>query len=157
MTITVGQQAPDLALPRQPGQDPVRLSDYRGEKNVVLLFFPLAWSPVCTNELTATRDDYAQYADLDAEVLGISVDSPFVLQAWASEQGLPFPLLSDFNKQASADYDVLYEDLLGLQGVSKRAAFVVDKEGTIRYAEVCPSPKELPDLEAVRSTLRELE
>ena len=156
MTIATGRQAPDFTLPYKPGQDPVRLSDYRGKKNVVLLFFPLAWSPVCTDELSTTRDDYAQFADLDAEVLGISVDSPFTLQAWATDHGFPFPLLSDFNKQASAEYDVLYEDLLGLQGVSKRAAFVVDKEGTVRYAEVCPSPGELPDLEAVRSTLRDL-
>ena len=156
MTIVVGQQAPDFTLPHQPGQDPVRLSDYRGSKNVVLLFFPLAWSPVCTTELSTTRDNYSQFADLDAEVLGISVDSPFVLQAWASEQGFQFPLLSDFNKQVSKDYGVLYEDLLGLQGVSMRAAFVLDKGATVRYAEVCPSPKDLPDLEAIRSTLKTL-
>jgi len=156
MTIAVGQQAPDFTLPHKPGQDPVRLAEYRGAKNVVLLFFPLAWSSVCTNELCTTRDNYPQLADQEAEVLGISVDSPFALQAWAGEQGFQFPLLSDFNKQVSKEYDVLYEDLLGLQGVSKRAAFVVDKAGTVRYAEVCPSPKDLPDLEAIQNTLQTL-
>jgi len=156
MTLQVGQQAPDFALPHVPGQDPVRLSDYRGDKNVVLLFFPLAWSSVCTDELCSTRDSYAQYSDLNAEVLGLSVDSPFTLQAWAEAKGFQFPLLSDFNKQVSKDYDVFYEDLLGLQGVSKRAAFVVDREGVVRYAEVCPTPKDLPDVEAIRKSLRSL-
>lgn len=157
MSLDVGQQAPDFTLPHAPGQDPVQLSQYRGDKNVVLLFFPLAWSSVCTEELCATRDDYSQYTELDAEVLGISVDSPFTLQAWAADQGFQFPLLSDFNKQASKDYDVLYEDLLGLQGVSKRAAFVVDKQGVVRYAEVCPTPKDLPDADAIRQTLQDLD
>lgn len=156
MTIDVGSQAPDFTLPHKPGEAPVQLSDYRGEKNVVLLFFPLAWSPVCTDEMCATRDRYSGYADADAEVFGISVDSPFTLQAWTDDQGLQFPLLSDFNKEVSKKYGVLYEDLLGLQGVAKRAAFVVDKKGVVRYSEVCPTPKELPDLEAIRETLRDL-
>lgn len=156
MTIDVGRQAPDFALPHKPGEAPVRLSDYRGDKNVVLLFFPLAWSPVCTDEMCATRDGYTRYVDVDAEVLGISVDSPFTLQAWADDQGFQFPLLSDFNKRVSEEYGVLYEDLLGLRGVSKRAAFVVDKEGKVRYAEVCATPKDLPDLEAIREVLQGL-
>lgn len=156
MTIDVGRQAPDFTLPHKPGEAPVQLSDYRGQKNVVLLFFPLAWSPVCTDELCATRDSYAHYAEVDAEVLGISVDSPFALQAWADEQGFQFPLLSDFNKDVSKRYGVLYEDLLGLRGVAKRAAFVVDKEGKVRYAEVCPTPKDLPDSAAIRGVLKDL-
>ena len=156
MTLDVGRQAPDFTLPHKPGGAPVKLSDYRGEKNVVLLFFPLAWSPVCTDEMCATRDRYSGYADVDAEVLGISVDSPFTLQAWAEDQGFQFPLLSDFNKDVSKNYGVLYEDLLGLQGVARRAAFVVDKEGTVRYAEVCPTPKDLPDLESIRGVLQDL-
>lgn len=156
MTIDLGQPAPDFTLPHKPGEAPVQLSDYRGEKNVVLLFFPLAWSPVCTDEMCATRDSYTQYAELDAEVLGISVDSPFALQAWAENQEFQFPLLSDFNKDVSEQYGVLYEDLLGLRGVAKRAAFVVDKEGNIRYAEVCPTPKELPDLVAIRAALKDI-
>lgn len=156
MSIDPGQEAPDFVLPHRPGQDPVRLSDYRGDKNVVLLFFPLAWSSVCTTEMCTTRDAYSEYADLDAEVLGVSVDSPFTLQAWASDQGIQFPLLSDFNKQASKVYDVLYEDLLGLHGVSKRAAFVVDKQGKIRYSEVCATPGDLPDTDAILGTLKSL-
>jgi peroxiredoxin len=156
MTIELGQQAPDFTLPHKPGGDPVTLSEVRADKNVVLLFFPLAWSPVCTTEMCTTRDTYSQVTDLDAEVLGISVDSPFTLQAWAEDQGFQFPLLSDFNKEASKKYGVLYEDLLGLQGVAKRAAFVVDKSGKVRYAEVCPTPKDLPDLQAIREILQDL-
>lgn len=156
MVIEVGQPAPDFTLPHQPGQEPVRLSGYRGEKNVVLLFFPLAWSSVCTDELCATRDGYSRYTELDAEVLAISVDSPFTLQAWADDQGFQFPLLSDFNKDVAKEYGVLYEDLLGLRGVAKRAAFVVDKQGKVRYTEVCPTPKDLPDLESIREILGEL-
>lgn len=156
MTVEAGREAPEFSLPSKPGEEPVRLSDFRGKKSVVLLFFPLAWTSVCTGEMCTTRDDYDKYAELDAEVLGISVDSPFALQAWAREQDIPFPLLSDFNREASRRWDVLYEDLMGLRGVAKRAAFVVDRDGVVRYAEVCPSPGELPDLEAVRETLRQL-
>lgn len=156
MTIEVGQKAPDFTLPEKPGQAPVSLSDFHGEKNVVLLFFPLAWSPVCTQEMCTMRDDYRTLAGLDAEVLGVSVDSPFALQAWAAEQGFEFPLLSDFNKEASRRYDALFPDLLGLQGVSKRAAFVIDKQGIVRYAEITPSAKDLPNLDAVREKVREL-
>lgn len=156
MTIEIGQQAPDFALPHKPGQDPVKLSDYRGDKNVVLLFFPFAWSSVCTDELCTTRDSYARYADLEAEVLGISVDSPFTLQAWAENQSFQFPLLSDFNKEVSKSYDVLFEGSPELQGFSQRAAFVVDKDGKVRYAEICPTPAELPDLEAIQQTLQGL-
>lgn len=156
MTIQIGQVAPALSLTAKPGEDPVDLASYRGEKNVVLLFFPLAWSPVCTNEMCSTRDSYDRYGELDAEVLGISVDSPFALQAWAREQDFPFPLLSDFNREIARRYDVLYEDLMGLQGVAKRAAFVVDKQGVVRYAEVCPTPGDQPDYAAIRQTLEGL-
>lgn len=157
MTIESGQSAPDFSLPHIPGQEPVRLSTYRGEKNVVLLFFPLAWSSVCTQELCTLRDDYDRYADLDAEVLGVSVDSPFALQAWTKEQGFQFPLLSDFNREVSRLYGVLYDDLLGLHGVSKRAAFVIDKQGVVRHAEVCPTAGDLPNLESIRQTLANLD
>lgn len=156
MAIEVGQEAPDFTLPRNPGEDPIKLSDYRGKSNVVVLFFPLAWSSVCTKELCSMRDDYDRYQGLDAEILGISVDSPFALQAWSREQGFSFPLLSDFNREVSKRYDVLYDNLLGLDGVSKRAAFVVDRDGQVRYAEVCPSAGDLPDLAAIRSTVESL-
>lgn len=156
MSLQVGDQAPEFELTRVPGEDPVRLSDLRRDGPVVALFFPLAWSPVCTQELCSMRDAYSSLRELDAEVLAVSVDSPFALQAWAKEQNYEFPLLSDFNKEASRSYDVMIEDLLGLKGVSKRAAFVIDKDGVVRYAEVTPSPKELPDFDAIRSTVQGL-
>ena len=156
MSIQVGDQAPDFTLKGTSGDEPIQLSQYRGQKSVVLLFFPLAWTPVCTNEMCSIRDGYPQYADLDAEVLGISVDSPFALGAWAKEQGFSFPLLSDFNREAATAYDVLYEDLIGLKDVAKRAAFVVDQQGVVRYAEVCPTPKDLPSFDKIREVLQGL-
>lgn len=157
MTIEVGQPAPDFTLPAKPGSDPVSLASYRGDRNVVVLFFPLAFSPVCSQEMCSIRDGrYEALQSDDVEVLGISVDSPFALQAWADQENFNFPLLSDFNKEASRSYDVLYEDLLGLQGVSKRAAFVIDKDGIVQYAEVCPTPKDLPDFDAIQAKVREI-
>lgn len=156
MSVQIGQPAPDFELPREPGDDPVKLSDYRGEKNVVLLFFPLAWSSVCTAELCSVRDDYDAYAELDAQILGISVDSPFALQRWAAEQGFPFPLLSDFNREAAKSYGALYDELLGLRGVARRAAFVIDRDGVVRYREVLESAGDQPDFDAVKSTLESI-
>lgn len=156
MSIEVGALAPDFSLRGSQSPDPVSLSSFRGEKNVVLLFFPLAWSSVCTTELCGVRDSYADYEGLDAVVLGISVDSPFALAAWAKDQGFTFPLLSDFNRETSASYGALYEDLLGLKGVAKRAAFVIDREGIVRYAEVLEKASELPSFDAIRKTLAEL-
>lgn len=156
MAIEIGQQAPDFALKGTQGDAPVRLADFHGKKNVVLLFFPFAFSPVCTTEMCSLRDSFAQYGKLNAEVLGLSIDSPFTLAAWARQEGLPFSLLSDFNRTTSRAYDVLYEDLMGLQGVSKRAAFVIDKQGVVRYAEVCPTPRDLPNFDAMQSTLNGL-
>lgn len=156
MTAEIGKTAPAFSLVRRPGSEPVELSSFRGTRNVVLLFFPLAWSPVCTQELCRVRDDYSQFAELDAEVLGISVDSPFVLSRWAEEQGFPFPLLSDFNRETSRAYDAIYESFFGLHGVAKRAAFVIDKEGILRYAEVLEDAGRQPSFEAVRDTLAAL-
>jgi peroxiredoxin len=157
MTVELGDRAPDFALPRSPGEPAVRLADYLGTKNVVLLFFPLAWSSVCTAELCSVRDDHAAYAGLDAEVLGVSVDSPYALSAWAREQGFPFPLLSDFNRDVSRSYGALYDDFHGLAGVSKRAAFVVDKRGVIRHREVLEDARLQPDFAAVRAVLAGLD
>ncbi len=155
MTLQVGDPAPDFKLPGTE-EDPVSLTAFRGEKNVVVLFFPLAWTGVCTNEMCSIRDSLSNYEDLDAQVLGISVDSPFALKAWSKEQGFNFPLLSDFNREAARDYDALYEDLLGFKGVAKRAAFVVDKEGEVRYVEVLEKARDLPDFEAIQESLRSL-
>ena len=156
MTLQIGDSAPDFSLSGTQSSDPVSLGDFRGEKNVLLLFFPLAWTGVCTKEMCGIRDSYSKYDSLDAQVLGISVDSPFALKAWAKEEGLEFPLLSDFNRQAARAYDAIYDQLLGFEGVAKRAAFVVDKEGVVRYAEVLESAGDLPNFEAIEEALSAL-
>jgi len=153
MAIQIGDSAPDFRLAAAGSAEPISLSSYRGEKNVVILFFPLAWTGVCTTEMCTIRDSLGRYDELDAQVLGISVDSPFALNAWSQEQGLTFPLLSDFNREAAASYDALYDQLLGFKGVAKRAAFVVDREGVVRYAEVLEKASDLPDFTALQECL----
>ena len=124
---------------------------------MVLLFFPLAFTGVCTTELCTMRDDLASYNNLDAEILAVSVDSLFTLEKFKAEQSLNFPLLSDFNKNVSRAYGALYEDfVLDMKGVSKRSAFVIDKTGTIKYAEVLESAGDLPNFSAVKETLSSL-
>jgi len=153
--IKIGQEAPNFSLV-DTEKKAKQLTDYRG-KNVVLLFFPFAFTGVCTAELCATRDDIASYDSSNAEVLAISVDSPFTLAKFKEDQKLNFILLSDFNKTASKDYDVLYETFaVGLLGVSKRSAFVVDKDGIVKYAEVLESAGDLPNFEAIKNCLKEL-
>ncbi|NRB52076.1 MAG: redoxin domain-containing protein [Saprospiraceae bacterium] len=148
---TVGQKAPDFTL---VGTDlkPIQLADYKG-KNVVLLFFPLAYTSVCTTEMCMARDDQSQYAELNAEVIGVSVDSPFVLKKFAEENKLNFPLGSDFNKNVAEAYDTLFEgDFLGMSRFAKRSAFVIDREGILQYAEITDG-KSLPDFEKIRTVL----
>ena len=132
--LSVGTEAPDFSLTRRVREAPVRLSDFRGERTVVLLFFPLAFSGVCTAEMCQVAEDYSRWTGLNAEILGISIDSPWVNAKFAEETGAAFPILSDFNKDVSTAYGVLYEDFFGMKGVSKRSAFVVDRDGIIRYA-----------------------
>ena len=155
MALAVGDLAPDFKLFSSDKAE-VSLADYRG-KNVVVLFFPMAFTGVCTAELCQMRDDIATYAGLNAEILGISVDSVFTLDKYKAEQNLPFPLLSDFNKETSQAYDTFYETFaFGMKGVSKRSAFVVDAAGAIQYAEVLESAGDLPNFEAVKATLERL-
>lgn len=156
MPITVGDKAPDFTLFNSEKQ-PVELSSYIG-KNVVILFFPLAYTSVCTTELCNMRDNLALYNSLQAEILAISIDSPFTLAKFKEDQQLNFTLLSDFNKEVSKAYDSLYEvfPAFGMQGVSKRAAFVVDKEGVIQFIQINESPQDLPDFEAIQETLRRI-
>jgi glutaredoxin-dependent peroxiredoxin len=155
MALQKGDKAPDFKLYSSDKQE-VSLSDYKG-KNVVILFFPLAFTGTCTTELCEMRDNISIYSNLNAEILGISVDSLFTLEKYKAEQKLPFNLLSDFNKETSSAYGSLYENfVLGMKGVSKRSAFVVDAEGTIRYAEVLESAGDLPNFEAVQDTLKSL-
>lgn len=155
MSIQIGQQAPDFAL-FNTEKNKISLSDYKG-KNVVILFFPLAFSGVCTTEMCNMRDNMSVYNGLNAEIVGISIDSIFVLDRFKKEHNLDFTFLSDFNKTTSRDYGCLYETFsFEMQGVSKRSAFVVDKEGVIRYAEVLESAGELPNFEAIKECLASL-
>jgi peroxiredoxin len=152
MAVKIGDQAPDFTLVSSD-KEKVSLGDYKG-KNVVLLFFPMAFTGVCTTELCSMRDNIADYEGLDAQILAVSVDSPFTLAKFKEDQRLNFPLLSDFNKTASKAYGAYYDEfVLGLQGVSKRSAFVIDKEGAVRYAEVLDNAGELPNFEAVKASL----
>jgi peroxiredoxin len=155
MALKVGDKAPNFTLINTETKE-VSLSDYK-DKNVVLLFFPLAFTGVCTTELCEMRDNIVTYSDLDAEIVAVSVDSPFTLAKFKEEQKLPFPLLSDFNKTTSEAYDSIYEDfVLGMKGVSKRSAFVIDKAGVIQHAEVLADAGKIPDFKAVRSVLAAL-
>jgi peroxiredoxin len=153
--IQTGQAAPDFSLYNSDKKQ-VALSEYKG-KNVLLLFFPLAFTGVCTTELCSVRDNIAAYNDANATVLGISVDSLFTLDKFKKEQGLNFDLLSDFNKETSTAYGSIYEDfVLGMKGVSKRSAFVIDKEGIVQYAEVLDDAGKIPDFEQIMKVLEQL-
>lgn len=154
MAVKVGDKAPAFAL-NNTSNEKVALGDYEG-KNLIVLFFPLAFTGVCTTELCTMRDDMAEYQKLNADVVAISVDSPFTLGKFKAEQNLDFPLLSDFNKEASEAYGAIYDEFFGMKGVSKRSAFVVDKEGVVRYAEVLDDAGNLPNFEAIKETLGQL-
>ncbi|HMI62137.1 MAG TPA: peroxiredoxin [Puia sp.] len=154
-TIQIGQKAPEFSLYDSEKQK-LNLGDYKG-KNVLLLFFPQAFTGTCTKELCSTRDNIALYNQANAQVFAISVDSVFTLGKYKEEQHLNFPLLSDFNKEVSAAYGSLYDNFVfDMKGVSKRSAFVIDKEGIVRYAEVLESAGDLPDFTAIQKTLSEL-
>lgn len=156
MAIATGASAPDFTLKTKndDGLADVTLSDNFGNSSTVLLFFPLAFTGVCQDELCSIRDSLSDYEGLNAQVYGISVDSPFSQEAFANANGgFKFPLLSDFNKDVSAAYDVLFEDLIGLKGVSKRSAFVINSEGTIVYSESSDDPKQLPNFDAIKAAL----
>ena len=153
--LQVGNKAPDFSL-RASDKSLVTLKDQRG-KNVVLLFFPFAFTGVCTKEMCMMRDSIGEYEKLDAQILAISVDSLYSLAKWKEEQGFNFPMLSDFNKTTSKKYDALYKEFaFGLKGVAKRSAFVIDKNGTVRYAEVLENAGEVPNFDAVKQTLKSL-
>ena len=155
MQIQVGQQAPDFSLFDSDKKE-VKLSDYKGKK-VLLLFVPAAFTGVCTKELCGVRDGIAQYNNANAVVLGISCDSIFVLAKWKEQEGLNFPLLSDYNKTVSAQYGVAYEKdafVFGMFGHSRRSAFVIDENGVVKYAEVLASAGDLPNFEAINAVLK---
>jgi peroxiredoxin len=155
MQLTKGQAAPSFSLYNSE-KAKVSIHDFAG-KNLVILFFPQAFTGVCTTELCSVRDNIGVYSSLNAEVVGISVDSIFTLAKFKEEQGLNFPLLSDFNKEVSQAYGSFYDEFVfDMKGVSRRAAFVVDQSGTIQYAEVLESAGDIPNFEAIKAALAEL-
>jgi len=154
MALAVGSQAPDFSLKSNKMAD-VKLSELRGNK-VLLLFVPLAFTQVCTGEFCSMRDSLKEYENLNCKVFGISTDSPFALNAWAEKEGYQFPLLSDFNKTVSASYQTLYDDLMGFKGVCKRSAYVIDKEGKIRYASVSEDARKVPDFNEIKACLQQI-
>jgi len=155
MVLSKGDKAPSFTL-RDTDKKEVSLSDYSGEK-LLLLFFPLAFTSVCTDELCGVRDDAKFYADLDVNILAISVDSLFSLGKFKEEQKYNFPLLSDFNKEVCRSYGTLYETfVLDMKGVSKRAAFVIDKNGKVRYEEILENAGELPNFGAIKEALGQI-
>lgn len=152
MPATIGQPAPSFTLFNTEKKE-ISLTDYKG-KNVVILFFPLAFTGVCTAELCSIRDNYNTYTALNAEVIGISVDSLFALEQFKIAQNYHFDLLSDFNKTASKDYDTMYDTFaFGMLGVSKRSAFVVDKNGILQYKEVLEDAGKQPNFDAIKACL----
>ncbi len=156
MNLKVGDLAPNFKL-RNTVKEQVDLEDFKGQK-VLVLFFPLAFTGVCTEELCSTRDNLGIYEKLNTQILAISVDSLFSLEKFKEENKFNFPLLSDFNKDVSRAYGALYENfVLDMNGVSKRAAFVIDAEGTIQYAEVLDNAGELPNFEDIKATLEKIQ
>ncbi|MDX1619109.1 MAG: redoxin domain-containing protein [Balneolaceae bacterium] len=155
MALETGTRAPIFTLQDSEGKER-SLTDLAGEKNLVLLFFPLAFSSVCTRELCQTRDNMKLYESLDAEVAAISVDSFFTLREFKKSNNLNFTLLSDFNREVSKIYDTLYDDYFGMKGVAKRSAYVIDREGVIRYSEVLENSEHIPDFNALQQTLQSI-
>lgn len=152
MPVRTGDRAPGFELPHKPGET-VNVGDAIGSEPVVLLFFPLAFSSVCTDEMCQVRDGWNDWASLGAKVFGISVDSPFVTDKFRTELEIPFPILSDFNREVAQQYDALHDDLFGLKGVTKRAVFVIGKDGSVVYDWVSDDPGTMPDLDAARAAL----
>lgn len=158
MAIATGSKAPDFTLKTKTAEGPkdVKLSDNFGKKNTVILFFPLAFTGVCTQEMCDVSKGLNDYSKLNAQVYGVSVDSPFAQEAWAQKEKITITLLSDLNKKTAADYGVLLPDLIGLGSVSARAAFVVDKNGVVQYSEQTPTPKDLPNFGAIKAALEKI-
>jgi peroxiredoxin len=155
MPLPVGSQAPDFTLKTKTpeGLKDIKLSDNFGKKQTVILFFPLAFTGTCTQEMCDISAGLGAYTGLNAEVLGISVDSPFAQEAWAKQSGITATLLSDLNKETTKAYGVVFPGLAGIGDTSARAAFVVNQEGVITYSEQTPTPKDLPNFNAIKAVL----
>jgi peroxiredoxin len=155
MPIAIGSKAPDFTLKTKTseGLKDIKLSDNFGKKQTVLLFFPLAFTGVCTTELCDISNGLSEYSSLGAEVIGISVDSPFAQEAWATANKITIPLVSDLNKETTKAYGVMFPGLAGIGDTSARAAFVIGKDGVVKYAEQTATPKDLPNFAAVKAAL----
>ena len=155
MPIAIGSKAPDFTLKTKTaeGLKDIKLSDSFGKKQTVLLFFPLAFTGVCTTELCDISNGLSAFSSLGAEVIGISVDSPFAQEAWATVNKITIPLVSDLNKETTKAYDVLFPGLAGIGDTSARAAFVIGLDGVVKYAEQTATPKDLPNFDAVKAAL----
>ena len=158
MAIPVGSKAPDFSLKSKTaaGLVDVKLSNNFGQKHTVLLFFPAAFTGVCTQEMCSISGGLNDYANLNADVIGISIDTPFAQEAWAQKEKITIPLASDLNKEVIKKYDVVFPMLAGVGDTAARAAFVIDKSGVVQYSEQTPTPKDLPNFEAVKAALTKL-
>lgn len=155
MPIAVGSKAPDFTLKTKTseGLKDIKLSDNFGKKQTVLLFFPLAYTSVCTEELCDVSNGLSGYSSLGADVIGISVDSPFAQEAWAKSSKITIPLVSDLNKETTKAYEVLFPGLAGIGDTSARASFVIGQDGVVKYAEQTATPKDLPNFAAIKAAL----
>jgi len=163
MSVAIGSKAPDFELSTKTADGPklVKLSGQFGNKNTVLLFFPMAYTGVCTQEMCEISKGLNEYSNLNADVWGISGDNPFAQEAWAQKEKITVTLLSDYEHKVTAAYGVAYDSFLpqlnlGMGGVPKRSAFVIDKQGVVQYAESNDDPKQLPNFSAIKETLAKL-
>jgi glutaredoxin-dependent peroxiredoxin len=163
MALAIGTKAPDFSLPTKTAEGPkqIKLSDNLGKKNTVLLFFPMAFTGTCTTEMCTISNGSREYSDLNATVYGISGDNPFAQEAWAQKEKITVPLLSDYEHKVAKAYDVMYDSFLpqmnlGMGGVAKRSAFVIDRNGVIQYAESHDDARELPNFEKIKARLADL-
>jgi peroxiredoxin len=156
MALSVGSPAPQFTLKSKNESGLADVTLPVAGKNTVILFFPLAFTGVCTQELCDITAGLSAYSDLNAEVIGISVDSPFAQEAWAQKEKIGITLVSDLNKEATKAYDVVFPALAGIGDTSARAAFVIDSQGVVQYSEQTATPKDLPNFDAVKAKLQEL-
>jgi glutaredoxin-dependent peroxiredoxin len=163
MPLKVGDKAPDFELTTKAAEGPkrIKLSNNFGKKNTVVLFFPMAFTGVCTKEMCDISQGLKAYTSLNADVLGVSGDNPFAQAAWAEKEKITVPLLSDYEHTVARQYGVAYDSFLpqknlGMAGVAKRSAFVIDKTGVVRYAELSDDPTVLPNFEKIKETLAQL-
>ena len=163
MPLAVGTKAPDFTLSTKTADGPkqVKLSDNFGKKNTLLLFFPMAFTGTCTTEMCDVSSGLSAYSNMNAAVYGISGDNPFAQEAWAQKEKITVPLLSDYEHRVAKTYDVMYDSFLpqlslGMAGVAKRSAFIIDKDGVIQYADSNDDAKQLPNFDKIKAKLAEL-